>query len=228
LAITLTFVCSASSIDKWVKSVSDWHQWVTIRPTTVRSVLELLDGNTRAAIAALTPVVAKVDAPLPALADLNEYKGSFLFRQEYDYLKSKGSQEFDRWAWKERWVYDTQSPDMLMWAEGMFIAMKVTFPNRLARVLSGPYEGAAPLIHMTGIENDQFYTTDFEEQTRFMMGEYQVRRCVGFVFKTPQPGTVPLYQVWQDSPRRHVLTLDEEKWLDDGWREHGVIGHVYP
>jgi hypothetical protein len=82
--------------------------------------------------------------------NLLEYRGEVLLERECEYLRVEGgSDRFNRWAWKERWVYDTLSLSLfrsgLTWGVTGIFASVNTDAQR-----AQPSEGALRAVRRRG------------------------------------------------------------------------------
>lgn len=79
-------------------------------------------------------------------------------------------------------------------------------------------------------DNRHFYTIDHNELvTLYHSGQYIFEGAIGYVYKTQQPGSSPLFHYYKTSNGEHYFTADQNEansLAGNGWTYSGVTGYV--
>jgi hypothetical protein len=200
-------------VEQWVASLSDWRTWRAIRPTSVRSVLELLDETSRDKVVKLQPSYGKLDKLHRAVKEDETPKDVYCY-----YTGDKSSQGLQP---DDKWKQD-----------------EVDY----AQILSGPSDGTVPLVLVTNRETDFIYTTNLDQVQDLLLQKdtkYHLQCRVGYVFTSPVEGTVPFYSLQLDDednkPKRHFYTISEAERSErlnrankaQRFKDTGTLCYVY-
>lgn len=79
---------------------------------------------------------------------------------------------------------------------------------------------------------DHLYTTsEVEKEQLEAEGSYGFEKIEGYLYKCPQPGTIPLHRLWQCNKTDTFLTTRSDAatvYLPPAWEYGGIVGYVYP
>ena len=105
-----------------------------------------------------------------------------------------------------------------------------------AYLQSGPGPSALPFrrFYKGAPQTEHFYTTDAAEAAYVVntLGYVEEGTGEGYLFTTPQPGTVPLYRLYWCSPTGdcdHLYTAwstEKDQMIALGWGYDGIVGYV--
>ncbi|KAL0945103.1 hypothetical protein HGRIS_004256 [Hohenbuehelia grisea] len=92
-------------------------------------------------------------------------------------------------------------------------------------------QGSSPSGAYHGSRNNHYYSV-FPNQVQHLLGQGFKRETLDFmVFATQEPGTVPLFRVYNDVRGDHTYFLDQAGVAQPyawGYKNDGIVGYVYP
>lgn len=91
-------------------------------------------------------------------------------------------------------------------------------------------EGTAALYRLASPGGDSFLTRDTNERSSAMGSGLHDMGIVGYIATSQQPGTQPLYRLYNASAGQHFYTTSEserQSLIQRGFKDEGVLGYVW-